>query len=228
MLALLRKVPYFADLETEVLSTVAARCRPKTLGTGQIIFLEGTPSLDLCILESGRVKFYRGSAEGREQVLKVFDNAGDTFCIASAFAAKKHIVSVKAAAETRLWLLDLDTVNGLIGQHPSVGLKLMTVAAEHLTHLVELADDFTLKSATERLAKHLHERAAADPDRQGGIVELPRDRLPEEELASLVGTVRVHVSRGLKQLAAAGAIEVSRSTIRIRDLALLKRISEGK
>jgi CRP-like cAMP-binding protein len=64
------------------------------------------------------VHFYRVNVEGREQVLKVFDSRGDTFCIASAFSAGKHIVSVKAAEETRVWLLDLDTVNRL-RQHSS-------------------------------------------------------------------------------------------------------------
>src|SRR5215831_4019053 len=96
-LALLGRVPYFSDLPSDVLQAAAARCRSKTVGAGEIIFLEGEPSQDLCILESGQVRFYRASAEGREQVLKVFDSPGDTFCIASAFSAGKHIVSVKAA-----------------------------------------------------------------------------------------------------------------------------------
>src|SRR6266516_3676309 len=122
-LALLKTVPYFADLEPEVLETIATRCHAKLVPAGQIIFLEGDPSLDLCILESGRVKFYRANLEGREQVLKVFDCPGDTFCIASAFGTGKHIVSMQAAIETRLWLLDMHTVRRLMRDHPSVGLK---------------------------------------------------------------------------------------------------------
>jgi CRP-like cAMP-binding protein len=228
VLSLLQTVAYFAELEVEVLQTVAARCRSKVVPPGQIIFMEGDPSRDLCILESGRVKFYRGNAEGREQVLKVFDRRGDTFCIASAFGAGKHIVSVKAAIETRLWLLDLDTVNSLVREHPAMGLELVTVAGEHMTHLVELANDLALKSATERLAKHLHELARAQGAATGKDIELSRDRLREEDLASMLGTVRVHVSRSLTSLARCGAIELHREFIRIRDMLLLKRISEGK
>jgi hypothetical protein len=40
--------------------------------------------------------------------------------------------------------------------------------------------------------------------------------------------VRVHISRSLTSLATAGAIEVDRRFIRIRDLAILKRFFEGK
>jgi CRP-like cAMP-binding protein len=228
VLALLKTVPYFADLEQGVLKTIAARCRSKVIPAGQLIFTEGDPCLELCILESGRVKFYRVNAEGREQVLKVFDARGDTFCIASAFGAGKHIVSVRTAIETRLCLLDMGTVNRLVREHPSMGLKLVAVAGEHMAHLVGLAEDLALKTATQRLAKYLHELAGAERAAKGTDIRLSRDRLPEEDLASMLGTVRVHISRSLTSLARAGAIEVERGYIRIRDLPLLRRISEGE
>lgn len=227
-LSLLQAVPYFADLNPEILRTIAELCRPKVMAAGQLVFTEGDPCLDLCILESGRVKFYRVNAEGREQVLKVFDRPGDTFCIASAFGTRRHIVNIAAATETRLHLLDLDTLNGLVREHPSMGLKLVTTAGEHLAHLVNLVDDLALKTATERLAKHLHERALAEGTASGEDIRLSRDRLPEEELASLLGTVRVNISRSLTNLIRAGAIDVDRGSIRIRDWATLRRISEGK
>lgn len=228
VLPLLKTVPYFADLDPAVLNSIAVRCRPKVIPAGQLVFMKGDPCLDLCILESGRVKFYRVNAEGREQVLKVFDCPGDTFCIASAFSTGRHIVSARAAPETRLRLLDMDTVNRLVREHPSMGLKLVTTAGEHMAHLVDLAEDLALKTATERLAKYLHELAVAEGATKGEEIRLSRDRLPEEELASMLGTVRVHVSRSLTNLVRAGAIDVDRGFIRIRDLALLRRISEGK
>jgi CRP/FNR family transcriptional regulator len=227
MLAL-AAIPYFAELDPAVLEAIAARCRPKLLSAGQTVFMEGEPCVDLRILESGRVKFYRVNAEGREQVLKVFAAAGDTFCIASAFTTGRHIVSAKAATETRLQLLDMETVHRLVREHPSMGLKLMATAGEHLTHLVDLAEDLALKTATARLAKHLFEAAVAQRAAAGGEIRLSRERFPEEELASIVGTVRVHISRSLASLARAGAIEIDREFIRIRDLAMLQRISEGK
>jgi CRP-like cAMP-binding protein len=97
-----------------------------------------------------------------------------------------------------------------------------------MTHLVGLADDLSLKTATERLAKHLYELAVAEGAGKGVEVRIARDRLRAEELASKLGMVRVHISRSLTALAAAGAIEVDRRFIRIRDLAALRRLFEGK
>jgi CRP/FNR family transcriptional regulator, dissimilatory nitrate respiration regulator len=226
--SLMAAASQFADLDPMTLRTIAARCRPKVFLTGQMVFMEGDPCRNLCILASGRVKFFRMNAEGREQILKVFERPGDMFCIASAFSTGIHIVSARAMTETRLHLLDMDAVNRLAREHPSVGLKMVGTAAEHMTHLVALADDLSLKTATGRLAKYLYELAVAEGAGKGVKVRVARDRLRAEELASLLGTVRVHISRSLASLADAGAIDLDRRFIRIRDLAILRRFFEGK
>jgi CRP/FNR family transcriptional regulator len=227
MVRLLKVVPFFADLDSHVLEIIAARCQSRLLQAGRPVFMEGDLCKHLYILESGCVKFYRASAEGREQVLKVFDRPGDSFCITSAFHTGRHIVSGRAAAETRLRFLDVDTVNRFAQEHPSVALKLVATAGEHMTHLVDLAEDLSLKTVTVRLAKYFSELAVAEGAEQGREIRLSRDRLPEEELAAMLGTVRVHVSRSLKNLVRAGAIELDRRFIRIRDLTALKQISKG-
>jgi CRP-like cAMP-binding protein len=79
--SLVEAAPQFAGLDPKALRTIAARCRPKVFLTGQLVFMEGDPCHDLCILESGRVKFFRMNAKRREQVLKVFERPGDLFCI---------------------------------------------------------------------------------------------------------------------------------------------------
>lgn len=224
----LKTIPYFAGLDSHSLETMAGRCQSKSFRAGQFVFMEGDLCQHLFILESGRVKFYRTSAEGREQILKVFDRLGDTFCIPSAFRAGRHIVSAKAVTETRLRLLDVDMVNRLAEDHPSVALKLVTTASEHMTHLVGLAEDLSLKTVPARLAKYLYELAVAEGAEDGKETRISRDRLPEEELASMLGTVRVHISRSLMNLVRAGAIDLIRGFIRIRDVKILKQISEGK
>lgn len=228
MVPLLKTVPYLADLRADVLNTIAARARSQSFRAGQVVFTEGDPCQDLYILESGRVNFYRANAEGREQILKVFERPGDTFCIPSAFRTGTYIVSARAATGARLHLLDVDTLNRLAEEHPSVALNLVATAGEHMMHLVSLAEDLSLKTATARLAKHLWGLAVADGAKAGQETRLSRARVPEEELASVLGTVRVNVSRSLMNLVRAGAIDLDRSFIRIRDRAALKQIAEGK
>jgi CRP-like cAMP-binding protein len=225
-LSLIAAASQFADLEPNVLKTIAARCQPKAFDAGQAVFMEGDLCRNLFILESGRVKFFRVNAEGREQILKIVERPGDIFCIASAFSTRRHIVSAAALAGTRLQLLDMDAMNQIVQEHPSVGIKMVRTAGEHLTYLVTLADDLSLKSATGRLAKHIYELAVAEGSAKD--IRIPRERLRTEDLAALLGTVRVHVSRSLTGLEGAGAIELDRQFVRVRDLEILKQFFEGK
>lgn len=228
ILPLLTASTQFADLDPIALRAVAASCRSKLFTADQMVFREGDPCRSVYILESGRVNFFRANTEGREQILKVFERPGDMFCIASAFSTKIHIVSGRAVTETRLHLLDMDAVNTIAREHPSVGLKIVSMAGEQMTHLVGLADDLSLKSAAGRLAKYLYDLAVAEGARKDVEVRIPRDRLRAEELASMLGMVRVHISRSLTTIANAGAIEVDRRFVHIRDLAILKGFFEGK
>jgi CRP-like cAMP-binding protein len=228
ILSLMTAYSPFAELEQTALRTVTGRSRPKTYATGQSVFAEGEPCRDLFVLETGRVKFFRMSTEGREQILKIFERPGDLFCIASAFSTGTHIVNATAMEETRLHLLDMDAINSVAREYPALGMKMVRMAGTHLAHLVELADDLALKSATARLAKHLYELAIGTGPAKTTNMEISRDRLRGEELASLLGTVRVHISRSLTSLVEAGAIEMDRHFIRIRDLARLQRFFESK
>jgi CRP-like cAMP-binding protein len=123
--------------------------------------------------------------------------------------------------------MDIETVKHLAEANPSVLLGLLASAGNQMKSLAELAGDLALKTATARLAKLLYERATRERVPQGQAIHLRRESLPAEELASLIGTVRVHVSRGLNALVSAGAIRLSREVISISDLELLKLMSLG-
>lgn len=223
-----QSVPWLAGLNPAALAAFAGLCQSKSLGEGQSVFREGGPCNELYILESGRVKCYRSSLEGREQVLNVFDRPGDTFCIASAFSTGSHIVSATAVNATRLYVLDLDDARRLAHEQQSVVLKMLAAAGNQMNHLAMLAGDLSLKTVTARLAKLLYERAIEHGVRNGGEIHLRRDQLRQEQLAALVGTVRVHISRALTGLIQAGGIKLSRQTIHIVDLALLKRLAKER
>jgi len=92
--------------------------------------------------------------------------------------------------------------------------------------LVALAEALSLKTATSRLAKFLCELARTEGARKGTEIQLRRDRHSVEELASMVGTVRGHISRSLKNMVRAGAIRLDRKVIRIPDLDILEQFSQ--
>lgn len=204
------------------MKTIASRCRPRSRQPGESLFLEGEPCRDLYVLVAGRVKCFRASPEGREQILKIFERPGDIFCATSAFSTGSHIVTAEAMSEVSLYVIDVDTMKRVALEQPAVALALVTATGEQMRSLVSLADDLSLKTATTRVAKLLWERARAQGGRKGKEVRLPRASLREDDIAAMVGTVRVHVSRSLKALATMGAIAVDRDIICVKDLEALE------
>jgi CRP-like cAMP-binding protein len=204
------------------MKAIAARCRPTSRQAGETLFLEGDPCRDLYILVAGRVKCLRASPEGREQILKIFERPGDMFCMTSAFSTGSHIVTAEAMNDVSLYVIDVETMKHVALEQTAVALAVVTAAGDQMRSLVSLAEDLALKTATTRVAKLLWERARAEGGRDGREIRLARAGLREDEIAAMVGTVRVHVSRSLKALATMGAITVERNAIRISDLKALE------
>jgi CRP-like cAMP-binding protein len=224
-LQFLAQHPPFATVEAGTRKTVAAHCRAVSRRSGEAIFEEGDPCRDLYILVAGRVKCVRANAEGREQILKVFERPGDIFCATSAFTTGSHIVTAQAMTDVLLYAVNVETVKRVALDQPALALALMTTTGDQMRSLVSLADDLSLKTATARVAKLLSERARGAGG--GKPVQLRRADLREDDIAAMVGTVRVHVSRSLKALAAMGAIRLDRDTIYINDVKSLDALVDA-
>ena len=74
----LASIPYFAELTPGELDQVAKLVRQRSYVTGEAIFIEGGTCDGLYLVKSGRVRIFKTSAEGREQVLFIA-RMGDSF-----------------------------------------------------------------------------------------------------------------------------------------------------
>ena len=68
---LLEQVPLFAGFGDDALHRLASRSLLRTYAAGHLLFSTGEPCRGLYVVESGRVRIYRTSPAGREQVLHV-------------------------------------------------------------------------------------------------------------------------------------------------------------
>lgn len=74
----LRQVPYFAELEAGPLRDLAGLVRERRCRTDEVILPEGERCEGLYVVLSGRVKVFKVSGEGEEQVLRIL-GPGRTF-----------------------------------------------------------------------------------------------------------------------------------------------------
>jgi CRP-like cAMP-binding protein len=215
----------FAGLAPAAVTRLMTHSQVVTVETGQFLFAEGEACRSLYVLAGGRVRGYQARADGREQVVWTFDAPGEIFCLVAAFSAARYVFSAQALTAARLYAIDVSTINRLAAEYTSLGLALLAAATKQAAGLVALVESLALRRVPERVARLLRDRALTDGSRRGAGADLDRRRFREDEVASMVGTVRVHVSRTLRGFARDGAVQLSRDVIRIPDLRALERIA---
>ena len=205
---LLRSVPYFADLDEAALRAVAQVAIRRHYGKDEVIFLEGEPCAGLCIVEEGRIKLFKVSLDGREQVVKLL-GPGEFFNEVAVLDGGPNPVSAMAALESTLRIIDRRTMLDLLARYPALAQGVIENLAARARHLVSLVEDLSLRTVSARLAKLLLTQAA-------GNDEAPR-RMTQQEMAAQLGTVREMIGRVLHSFEEESLIRFDRHRIIILD-----------
>ncbi len=212
--ALLRAQPYLAVLDEEGLGFLTAHTIERVLAKGEMILLEGEPGQGLYLVVQGRVRIYKLSPEGREQILR-YCGPGETFNEVAVFDNGPNPANAIAASPCVLWVVPSEALMELVRTRPGLAVAVIQNLGARLRHLVSLVEDLSLRQVSARLAKLLLETATGE--------EIPH-ALTQQEMAARVGTVREMVGRSLKQLEARGLIRIQSGRIVIVDRAGLEKV----
>lgn len=216
----LRHIPLFAQLGQEELAHVAALTVERHYDRGDLILLEGDLGGALQYVHSGLVKVYKTSPAGKDQVLRLIA-AGNTFNDVPALDGGPNPASAAALEPSTIYVISRAELRKLILTRPEVAEAVVKTLANALRHLVSLVEDLSLRHVTARVAKMLLDQEASA--RQGQYVY----RMTQQEMAALAGTAREVVGRALKELEAAGAIEMRQGRAVVVDPERLRTLSSG-
>src|SRR5713101_2291305 len=99
--AVLKKTPLFANLTTGELQALAARTSRKRFQQGEHLFAEGDPCTGLFLVASGKIRIFKLSATGREQVLAV-EGPGSSFAELPVFDGGNYPAAASALEDTEV------------------------------------------------------------------------------------------------------------------------------
>lgn len=198
---MLGQIPVFAPLSPEDLAHVAAMTVERRYDRGDLILLEGDLGGALHYVRRGLVKVFKTSAGGKEQVLRLIA-AGHTFNDVPALDGGPNPASAAAMEQSLVYVIQRAELRKLIMTRPEVAEAVVQTLASALRHLVALVEDLSLRHVAARVAKILLEQEASTQEGQQVY------HLTQQEMAALAGTAREVVGRALKELEAAGAIEM--------------------
>ena len=213
--ATLAKVAIFSGLTESELSFLAQHCVPRQYSAGELVFGEGEPCTGLYVVESGHIRIFKTSINGREQVLNV-DGPGSSVAELPVFDGGNYPASVSAVDHATLLFVSKQDFQSLCLSHPQVALKVLRVVGARLRRLVGIIEELSFTTVRHRLAAFLLRSAQRDGKRTGAGLEVT---LPtsNQELASQIGTVRELVSRNLSRFQSEGLIRIDGRTIFISD-----------
>ena len=223
---LLRRVSIFASLDETSLERLATHCASRQVGAGHMLFAAGEPCRGLFVLSEGRVRIFRLSPDGKEQVLRV-ELPGNAVAELPLFDGGAYPASAITTEASRLLFLPRDAFEGLVRTNPDFALAVMRALGRRLRHLVGVTETLAFRDVAARLAHLLADYADAAGARAGQTAII-RLRRTQEELAMELGTARESVSRAMKTLRQRGLLEsLGGGRFRLPDPARLRTFSRG-
>src|SRR5579859_2418617 len=115
----LRRAPIFADLSEAELQFLAERAVPRNYSKGEFIFTEGDPCTGLLVIESGRLRIFKSSPNGREQVLTV-EGPGSSVAELPVFDGGNYPASTSAVEDARIYFISKQDFHSHCLGHPLV------------------------------------------------------------------------------------------------------------
>ncbi len=139
LVALMEKVPLFADLAPEDRKRVLSRCAKVTLEPGDILCSQGEASTALYILLFGKlaVRIVNSSAIASIDPVTSIGEMG-------VFTGEPRSATVEAMEKSALLRLDAGDLNRLIDQNPVMGVKMMRRVIQVLSGRVS-ADNIRIR-----------------------------------------------------------------------------------
>ncbi len=220
----LAAVPLFSGLSPEELRLLAARFVRKRYSQGELLFSEGDACRGLHIIDSGRLRIFKSSPSGREQVLAV-EGPGGSVAELPVFDGGPYPASVSAVEDAQVLFISRPDLRNFCLEHPEVALKMLAVVGARLRRLVGIIEELSFTTVRQRLVSALVRLAQTGRRSERGIeFELPGTH---QEMAHQLGTVRELVSRNLMRLQAEGLIHVEARSIVVLDLHGLTALLES-
>jgi CRP/FNR family cyclic AMP-dependent transcriptional regulator len=220
---LISGVGLFALLSQEQLGRIAHGIPAKSFEVGEHVFTPTYRGDVFFLLLEGQVRIYR--LEAREEVTIGVLEAGEMFGEAAFTSREGKGSYAQATAPSKIAFLNRSTFYRFIQRDPELGIRAIELLGERLSFYEQRIADMGLKKVPARLASLILQLVESD----GIVTGIGRYRLSthytHEQLALMIGAKRVAVSRAMKGLREAGAVESGRRSLVVRDMGALGRIA---
>lgn len=199
----------FQGLQDEQLARISRISQEKKYKRGESIFFEGDIATGFYMVAEGKVKIFKMSMDGREQILHIF-GPGEPFGEVPVFHNQPFPANAVTMTQATLLFFPRREFVDLVTSTPSLALSMLAMLSLRLRRFASQIESLSLKEVPGRLAAHLI--YLADEQHRTDRVVLD---IPKGQLASLLGTSPETLSRIFSKMSEEGLIKVEGKTIEL-------------
>ena len=186
---------------------------------GTVIHNGSLDCLGLLLIQSGQVRVYTLSNEGREVTLyRLFDH---DICLFSASCVMPNIqfdVTIEAEKDCNVWILPSCLFKDLMEESAVVANYANQLISSRFSEVMWLMEQIMWKSFDKRLAAFLLE--------ESNLEDTPTLKITHERIANHLVTAREVVTRMLRYFQNEGMVKLTRGSFEIPDNKRLAAFSE--
>lgn len=222
---LLKKCPLFSGLKDDDLKEVRTISTLKRVAKKEVLFSEGEEAKGFYVILSGKVKLYKISADGKEQILHVV-SAPDSFAEAALFREGTYPAFAESLSDCELLFIPRKGFIQMIEKNPQLSINMIVSLSHYLRRFASLIEELSLKEVSSRVAKYLLDLSMKLLKEGKNPKEVELD-LSKTQLALKLGTISETLSRTLAKMKGKGMIEVRKNRISILNREALEEVSSG-
>jgi CRP/FNR family transcriptional regulator len=220
ILDIISTIPLFDGLPEDQIVAIKKIAVKKQINKGEIIVSEGDEGEGFFVIVEGRVKVFKVSTEGKEQILHIF-GSGQPFGEVPVFTGQRFPANAQAIDKTRVLFFPRASIVNLISANPSLALNMLAIMSIKLRQFAVQIENLSLKEMPARLASYLI--SLAGEQNKDEVVTL---QISKGQLASILGTIPETLSRVFAKLSGQNLINVDGKKITLLDRRGLEDLAE--
>lgn len=225
---LIPKTDLFGELSEDQQSEIVSIVSIRNVERGEIVFSEGDEGLGFYVLLSGRVRIFKLSPDGKEQVLH-FPECGDSFGEVPVFSGGNFPAHAQAMKKSELLFFPREAFIQLIQKDPSLALSMLAMLSKRLRRFAQMVESLSLREVPGRLASYLIQLSRQDQTNANQATTTVHLDVPKSQLASLLGTIPETLSRIFARMTREGLIESAEgNAVIILDFHGLQELADGE
>lgn len=210
--------PVWDELTPAQRQRLSAAVVSRNIQKGSVIHRGSLDCTGLLIVQSGQLRAYTTSEEGRE--ITLYRLIEMDVCLFSASCIMRSIqfdISIEAERDTRVWVVPPDVYQMLMEESAAVANYTNELMGSRFSEVMWLMEQILWRRVDQRLADFLLRESALE-----GTTALSTTH---EKIANHLGSAREVVTKMLRYFQSEGLVRLSRGCVELTDMKRLSALS---